>query len=333
MQALALFALNCAAVFVVAAVLGLLGPGPGGLPFLAVPVAIYAMTGKPYFCGALIACAAMGTACAELAASAMLGTAPVWASPWNAVLNACMAAAGIVLAAGISRCWSYGKLAIAVAAPVFVTQAVNMVLRRETLQAWFSASIESLQAELQAPLSQPPSELMKAFLEQCQWLSEHWTAWMAGHIFAIALFGACMAISFTSLWLRRVLQRPGPVGGFRTFGVPDWLAWAVIAAAVLAYVDYRWPGTPVRVVAWNLGLALTITYWLNGLAILVYAVYVANAINARFAGYLMTGATLLLFPQALAPVGLFDTWFSFRKKLDKLIEAKRLLDQSRHDDD
>jgi uncharacterized protein YybS (DUF2232 family) len=332
-QALALYALNCAAVFVVAAVLGLIGPGPGGLPFLAVPVAIYAIMGKRQFCAGLIVSAAVGTACAEFVASVILPAAPTWASPWNAVLNACMAGSGLVLAAGISRCWGYARLAVAVAAPVFVTQAINLAFRWQILQAWFSASVESMRGQLMAPLGEPPDEMTQAILERCQWMSEHWSALILGSMFGTALVGACIAVSFTSLWLRRVLGRPGPVGGFRTFTVPDWLAWAVIVAVALGYVDYRWPGTPVRIVAWNLGLAMAVTYWLNGLSILAYGIYATTIMNARFAGYLTATATLMFFPQALAPFGLFDTWFNFRAKLDKLIEAKRLLDESRKNDE
>lgn len=333
MQSLALFALNCAAVFVVAAVLGLIGPGPGGLPFLAVPVAIYAITGKPRLCAGLIASAIAGTACAELAASVVLDAAPTWSSPWNAVLNACMAASGMILAYGVTRCWGYAKLAAAVAAPVFVTQAINMAFRWQILQAWFGASVESIRAQLQAPLGQPPSEVAQAFLEQCQWMNEHWSSLVLGSLFGTALVGACVAVSFTSLWLRRVLQRPGPVGGFRTFAVPDWLAWGVILALVLGYIDYRWPGTALRMVAWNLGLALAVTYWLNGLSVIAYGLYATTVMNARFLGLLTAGATVMFFPQSLAPLGLFDTWFSFRKKLDRLIEAKRQLDESRKNDD
>lgn len=333
MQALALLALNCAAVFTVAVVLGLIGPGPGGLPFLAVPVAIYAVTGKRNYCAALIFSAVAGTACAELAASAILGAAPAWSSPWNAVLNACMAASGLILAAGISRCWGYAKIAIAVAAPVFAVQAMNTVVRWNVLQTWFGESIESIRTGLQAPLGQPPDEMTQALLERCQWMFEHWSALILGSMFGTALIGACVAISFTSLWLRRVLQRPGPVGGFRTFGVPDWLAWAVIAAAVLTYADYRWPSTPIRIAGWNLGLALVVTYWLNGLSVLAYGAYASAVMNARIAGYLTVTATLMFFPMALTPLGLFDTWFSFRLKLDKLIEAKRLLDEARKNDE
>jgi len=332
-QALALFALTCAAVFLVAVVLGFVGPGPGGLPFLAVPVALYAMTGKRSYCVGLIACAFLGTASAEFAASALLETAPAWTSPWNAVLNASMAATGLILAAGIKRCWSYGKLAVAIAAPVFVAQAINAAFRWEILRAWFASSVETLRASLQSPLGQAPDEMTQAILERCQWMSEHWSALILGSMFGTTVMGACVAISFTSLWLRRVLRRPGPVGGFRTFGVPDWLAWAVIGVAVLAYADYRWPGTPLRAVAWNTGLALAIVYWLNGLSVLAYSVYATTRMNARVAGYLTASATILFFPQALAPFGLFDTWFDFRTKLDKLVEAKRLLDEARKNDE
>lgn len=291
------------------------------MALLPVPVAVYALKGKRTVCAGLVACAA-------------LGVALPMASPVDGLLNGCIAASGLVVAEGIRRCWRYSRIVVAVSAPVIALLGVNMALRWHKMMKLVMAALANVQAQAAKPLSQRPDANAQAMLQLYQWLYQHWSTIAAGVLVATTVTTACVGISLTSMWLRRVMRRPGPIESFRSFAVPDWLAWVVIATAVAGYVDYyRLPGTALRPVAWSAGVALAGLYWLNGLAILAHLVYVATVLNARAAGLLMAGATIVFFSPLVITLGLFDTWFGFRGKLDKLVEIKRRIDESRDDDE
>jgi len=118
-------------------------------------------------------------------------------------------------------------------------------------------------------------------------------------------------------------------GGFRNFRPPDWLVWAAILSALGFFAYGRWPVALVRNVSWNAAIALAAVYWLNGLAVLVFALsalrlrpFLAAAI---FLGMVVYPGTHAVF----CGVGFFDTWAEFRPRLRRAIAARRARERER----
>jgi len=119
--------------------------------------------------------------------------------------------------------------------------------------------------------------------------------------------------------MRRHFGEPGPVGSFKDMRPSEWLVWSAIAVALACFADHQWPEFGIRLVAWNAGIGLSVIYWLNGFAILLYGMHVLQP------GVLATLALALVMsaaPRAVVVFGLFDTWGNFRQKCDIIAAAR-----------
>ncbi len=91
----------------------------------------------------------------------------------------------------------------------------------------------------------------------------------------------------------------------------DGLVWVLIAALSLVIVDLGRAGT----VGWNLLFFCTAVYWVRGLAVMDFSLQKRGAalvLRAAALGGLILASIYLLFLPVSA-VGLFDTWFDFRR--------------------
>jgi hypothetical protein len=67
---------------------------------------------------------------------------------------------------------------------------------------------------------------------------------------------------------------------------------------------------------------MAVVYWLNGLAILVFALQ-AFQVRPLVAALVFSALFMLNLQQLLAFVGLFDTWWDLRFKIRRFIETRQ----------
>ncbi|MEA3365360.1 MAG: DUF2232 domain-containing protein [Candidatus Hydrogenedentes bacterium] len=154
-----------------------------------------------------------------------------------------------------------------------------------------------------------------------QWIFvEHWADVSMGLIFASFLMCAVLATGAAATWVR---SRHGLAGLRTTFAKmrpPEWLVWPAIGCAVLWFVEQRIPNDALRAISWNAAIGIAAVYWLNGLSILVYALRHLRlhvfVVIALLVFMMYAGAWILSF------VGLFDTWWEFRAKVDHLVAVR-----------
>jgi hypothetical protein len=162
------------------------------------------------------------------------------------------------------------------------------------------------------------------------WWFDHWAETAVGVAFVNALYASVIIASLTAWWLRRTGGVFQLSGSFKDMRVPDWAAWVLIAAALLWYADQRNPTEWMRIASWNTGLALFGLYWLNGLSIAAYAVAAFKPNPFMLAALTLAAFFLSVLPLLIVP-GLFDTWADFRRKMDELLAARQLREESGDD--
>ncbi|MBI1320717.1 MAG: DUF2232 domain-containing protein [Candidatus Hydrogenedens sp.] len=242
-----------------------------------------------------------------------------------AALYVLVAELGVLLGMASHRGWSFGLCVALLTGTLFTLGASNMLLHWdesiESSHVFLTARIGDMQAELQKQSAdgQELSEGSTRLIEGMLWLSDHLQYLALGAFFGMVLV---FSTGFASVY-RRIAEHaaPGIRGSFRTMRVPEWMVWIVIAVAGLWLIDYQWHNETLRVITWNTALGLSFVYWLNGLSIAAYAMFALqwNPIIC----YLIIG--LLMIAQVgtlLCAAGLFDTWYDFRAKANKLIALR-----------
>jgi len=284
-----------------------------GAALFPIPVVVYWVRGRPGRAIGLVAAAG-------LAALVSMGT-------WGAVLYyILLAAIGFPLGLGIARHWTYARTVTVAAGFAYVLVAGNLLLAWPDWVAQGGAMYDLWIAELQQQQAGTDREYASALVQNATWLKDHWPELGLGLMLWPILVETCLGLSLLSAWLRRRFGAEGVRGSFRSMRTSEWLVWAAIGVAVLGLIDYRWPGTALRVVSWNAGLALASIYWLNGFSILVYAL---DALRPHVLLYVPIVAVLVWFGihPVLCFVGFFDTWSNFRKMLDGLAAARKKMSE------
>lgn len=166
-----------------------------------------------------------------------------------------------------------------------------------------------------------------------RWMQEHWEAINLGLALWPVLLSALFVVSFSARWLR--VRGGGSVfcGSFRDLRPPDWLVWLAILAALALFAERRWPNSLLRNVSWNAAIGLAAVYWVNGMAVLVYALS-AIRLHVFLAAAVFLG--IAVYPGAHAVfcgVGFFDTWAEFRPRLRRAIAARRARQREENEDD
>lgn len=278
-----------------------------GAMLFPLPIAVYMAQSKW-----LRAC---GLAAASVFSGALMGGA--------IVTYVILAVMGLLLGTGLYRGWSFNRnVAAAGGAASFLSLAAiaatwdDWILRgRAMIDQWISMS---------RPTNEEPVDTA-AF----EALRENWAYFGAGLEVAQMLITTCLTLAIAAWALRTVLKQPAFTARFRDLRPPDAMVWLVIAVAIMWFIDRREPITALRLLSWNSGVALSALYWLNGLAVLAYALWILQS------GWLTVAAIALLltyppFSAALGMAGLFDTWAEFRPQLDRW-QAKREAAQSNDD--
>jgi len=244
-----------------------------------------------------------------------------------AALYVLVAELGILLGVAANRGWTFGTCVAALTGALFLLGASSMLMNWtqsiENSHVFINARIADIEAEVQrqAEQQQELSEGSGQLIELLLWTSDHLQYLALGAFFGMVLL---FATGFTSVYRQFIATTGTPRmrGSFSTMRVPEWLVWVAIAVAGLWLIDYQWHNEMLRVITWNTALGLSFVYWLNGLSIAAYALFAMQwhpIICFMIIGLLMVAQVGSL----LGAVGLFDTWYHFRAKVDRLIAARR----------
>lgn len=279
-----------------------------------IPVGLYWAGGHPPRSLVLVAVAAL----AAFNSSGSLALAAVY------VLVADL---GLFLGVAATRQWRFGWCVTVLSAVLFSLGAGNVLLHwsgaTQTAHLFLSARVTQLQdaAREHAGEGRELSESSVDLIEAVMWMQTHVEALLIG-----ALFGAVLLVATGFTWVYQQALRKDGTGGiqgaFRTMRPPEWLVWLAIALAGMWLIEHRWPNEALRIVTWNAALGLSFVYWLNGLSIVAYLMLALQwhpVLVAACMGMLMAAQLGSL----LSALGLFDTWYEFRVRIDRILAARR----------
>lgn len=283
------------------AVLGLFGASTFELAILPVAVATAFGSGKTYKALGLVAAAAAGAGLVRL-------------SVVFAAYYAFAAGLGFLIGLAARRGWTYGQTVSLCTATAF---AVTLVAALMTWENWVDEGTRIYQqwSTFLVTSNETPSEdFSNEVIEQMKWLlQDHWTDMGLGMMFSSILLMICVGVSAASRRLRQRYGTAGPSGGFSRMRVPEWFVWTAIVSAGLWFLDNQRPDLGLRPFVWNTATGLAAIYWLNGVSVAFFAAALAGTPFAYITAFVciaLCGAYIVFF------VGLFDTWFDFRRRLD-----------------
>ena len=123
--------------------------------------------------------------------------------------------------------------------------------------------------------------------------------------------GAILNATANFLAVRRVLQRTGLAAQFHEADLGLWSApRAFLRVAVLASVALVVPFHALRIAAANVLLVLLFVYFLQGFAVTHFYLARGSLSRAfRIAGYV----AVVVAPLVVTALGVFDSWFNFRR--------------------
>ncbi|MFA7691928.1 MAG: DUF2232 domain-containing protein [Candidatus Hydrogenedentes bacterium] len=226
---------------------------------------------------------------------------------------------GIVLGIFMSRGASLGVGIAFVSVSLFLLNAANVAIYWQDYETDWQEQVESFTASFDEGQSVEDSVALR---EGLAWLSEHWVYLSFGAVFGFILL-------VTTVLLSALYRRAGGEGliapanmYFSRMRVPEHLVWVAIALAGLWFWDSWRPNDALRLIAWNGAVALAVVYWLNGLSIVLFALYAFQP-RMVFMVVFFTAFILLNLQNFLVFVGLFDTWWNFRLKIGHYIKARQ----------
>lgn len=273
-----------------------------------IPVAVYVARRRVGLASGLVLCAA---------AAAWVSSG----SPRLTLYYGFVAAIGFVLGLGILHRWTYGWTVTAAAT------AVGLLTLGGILTAWpqWVAYLKLMGDELVGVFEQQAREMggerAEAMVENMRQLRDHLPEIGLGLLVWPIILEACCWLSITTAWMRKRFGNVGIRGSFREMRTTEWLVWAVIAVALLLFVEHWWPNPALRTVSVNAALGLSAIYWFNGLSVLAF---VLDAFRPHFLVY--AAVVFLMISSAAQPmfciVGLFDTWWDFRQAVRRAIARR-----------
>lgn len=231
---------------------------------------------------------------------------------------------GMGMGWAMNRRWRFGAILAASQAAVF---GIVTAFALSDWKAWaglgprmYQAMVETLR---NSASSEAELERIMARMEMFQApLVDYWAEMGLGMIFALVLVMLTIALSASAHWMRRIVPESGPRGSFSQMRPPDSLVWLAIAAALGWFAAQHWPEAGWQTPVWNAAIALGAVYTLNGIAIAWFVLTLW--VSAPALRVLLMGAALLwCSAPAFLPLGLFDTWFEFRRRARVLDRLRR----------
>ena len=226
---------------------------------------------------------------------------------------------GCLIGVLVERGWSYGFRLTAVTAVIFVGMVAFLAVAWDDMRHNTTIFLNARIAEFEA---QPGVDAR--WMEVFRWYDVNFAYIGVGSMFASVLLSVAFLLSLTDRIQSGKDGGPRRITtGFQRMRLPDWLVWVAIAVALLWFAEQRWPNEALRFVTWNMAVALSAVYWLNGFSILLYAMAVLKA-SMPVVVLVLTGMVLLGLMHLLSMVGLFDTWYSFRVRFRRLALRRQL---------
>lgn len=254
--------------------------------------------------------------CAVAAVSGLLSTE----SLAGAAVYALSVQLGVGIGLAFRRRWPMGVCVASVTSAAYAVVLASMVLQWSETRRYLTIEMNAMIARIEE-VGRQSGRANEALIEQLKWMDVHWAYIGPGLVFGFMLLGATAALAFLAWMVRRSGVESGPGTRFREMRTPEWLVWVAILVALLWFADRRWPHDVLRALTWNSAFALTFVYGLNGLSIVAYGLCAFQFGPSAVA--LIAVVVLLSGAQALVPLGLFDTWWDFRRQVDRLVELRR----------
>ena len=313
-----------AAGFGVAVLAGLLGVKPVALFAFAAVVMLFRASGA-MLPALLAAAAALGFALVLALIAPILtafGAEWRWIRWEDALLYPASAGLGWLAGMGLAERWTFGRIFGMVTAPAGALALFGVLVRWEGWHAMAAASFETLGQTYGRSAEGTDPERAEAMRRALEWQMENWANISLGLSFVALALTVAAALGVTAGLLRMLHGMPGPSLGFREMRPPEWLVWPVILLAVMALADWHRPELHLRPVAWNGLIALGAVYWLNGVSLTWHALMTFKAHPFVIAA----AVVVLAIPQfrlAVVMVGLFDTWYEFRRRFELLARLRQ----------
>jgi hypothetical protein len=324
-QADAALGMLAAAGFGCAALTALLGLKPLALFGLAVVVLLLRARGA-LLPAALAACGGAVVLPIALAVMTLVLTAAGMDWRWtrwdDVILYPAAVGLGWVAGVGISERWTFGRVFGIVTVPAGGLVLAGALVRWEQWHAVAADSFQMLRQVYEQPATGVNPEQATAALRALEWQLENWAYISLGMAFAVLALMVAATLGVVSRVLWTLYRMPGPSLGFREMRPPDWLVWPVILLAVAALADWHRPELHLRPVAWNGLIALGAVYWLNGVSLVWHALVTFKAHPFVF----VAAVVMLAIPQlrlAVVMMGLFDTWYEFRRRFELLARLRQ----------
>ncbi len=239
----------------------------------------------------------------------------------GAAVYACSVQLGVGMGMAFRRHWTFGACVASITAAVYGVALYGMVSQWSVTRSQLTIAVNSMIARIEE-VGRQGGGLNELRVEQLKWIDLNWAYVGPGLLFGFVLMGTTAAVAFLSVMVRRAQVTSLPATRFRRMRTSEWLVWPAILVALLWFVDRRWPHEALRVLTWNSAMALTFVYALNGLSIIVYAMGAFQLGTAMAA--IIAVVVFLSGAQTLVPLGLFDTWWDFRRVVDRLIQMRRM---------
>lgn len=296
---------HCVGLFLASALLSVLQLQAFALLLFPVPIAWYwtqAMRGPAY---GLLTCAFLSG---------------LVIAPGLAALYLSVALSGVVLGAAAARFRRFGVCLAAMTAYLGTVTlgllAANWPAARQSTEVFWVAQMQAVR-KIMATRSEALQDSGDLMLESMQWTLNNLVNLHFGMIFTLILLFCTVAVVILR---RRLAETPGALETqFSEARPPEWLVWVVIGVALCWFADQQWPQPVLRGVTWNAAVGLSAVYWLNGLSL---GLYTLQALKAGWILYLLLGLFAFQARLALCIVGLFDTWWPVRDRMDRVAAVR-----------
>jgi hypothetical protein len=245
-----------------------------------------------------------------------------WVRWEDAFLYPASAGLGWLAGMGLADRWTFGRIFGIVTAPAGGLLLAGVLVRWERWNAVAADSFGMLRQSYERAAEGASPEQVNSTLQALDWQMENWANISLGLAFIALTLMVAITLGASAALLQVLFRSPGPSLGFREMRPPDWLVWPVILLAVAALADWYRPELHLRPVAWNGLIALGAVYWLNGVSLIWHALVTFKAHPVVF----VAAVVLLAIPQlrlAIVMVGLFDTWYEFRRRFELLARLRQ----------
>lgn len=307
------FALLTAGLFVLACEFAAVRWHPVAAALFPVPVAWCWAQNNPIRALALVGAAA--------------GAALVGAGTWQWVGVYTLAAIiGILLGVAIQRDRSFGQCVALVTATGFLLTGGLVFKHGPEVRLSVQTALDYQATQLEEKAEETDDDMVENQAAVWRWVYKNLDDIGFGVIFGIILMGSTAGMA---LLKKRLVTRPK--GTFREMRPSEWLVWLAIVVAGLWYIDYRWPMDALHLWTRNGAVGLAFIYGVNGLSILVYAIY-ALKVTTLTALLLLFTVMMLGTGPVLVSLGFFDTWWNFRMKFDRLAKIRQELEKTDSDE-